>query len=82
MNAAADKKPASRSTARNAVKLVGESVTPGASLLLDGKVRLGIIHALAASAMGGFGVYLGLNSYTKSVTGKHLHQHIFRRASS
>lgn len=65
-------------TVGRAVKIASEAgVTPGASLILDGKYGLGIAHALGAgvakAVLGpvGFGL-VALNSYKKSVSGKHL----------
>jgi len=60
-----------------AVKLAGETIAPGASLLLDGKVGVGALHfvggALARMAFGPLGLLLvAANSYSTSVTGKSL----------
>jgi hypothetical protein len=65
----------------NGVKLVGESVLPGASLLLDGKVPSGLVHALvgfgARAAFGPIGLLVvAADSYSKSVTNKHLWVHV------
>jgi hypothetical protein len=59
------------------VKLAGETIAPGASLLLDGKVGMGALHfvggALARMAFGPLGLLLvAANSYSTSVTGKSL----------
>jgi hypothetical protein len=61
----------------NAVKLLGEAVLPGASLILDGNVVSGGAHllvgALAGAAFGPIGVVLAMaNSYARSTTGKGL----------
>ena len=69
--------PKSGSTTQNAVKLVGEAVVPGASLLMDGKILQGGAHFLAGAAakvfLGPIGVALVIaNSYAKSTTGKNL----------
>ena len=62
---------------QNAVKLIGESLVPGASLLMDGEILSGGAHlvvGLAAKALLG-PIGLGLvvaNSYAKSTTGKNL----------
>ena len=62
---------------QNAVKLIGESFVPGASLLLDGEILAGGAHlvvGLAAKALLG-PIGLGIvvaNSYAKSTTGKNL----------
>lgn len=60
-----------------ALKLAGETIAPGASLLLDGKVGAGALHfvggTIARMAFGPLGVLLiAANSYSKSVTGKSL----------
>lgn len=60
-----------------ALKLAGETIAPGASLLLDGKVGIGALHfvggTLARMAFGPLGVLVvAANSYSKSVTGKSL----------
>jgi hypothetical protein len=69
--------PKSSSTTQNAVKLVGEAVLPGASLLMDGKILQGGAHLLVGAAakafLGPIGVALVIaNSYAKSTTGKNL----------
>lgn len=65
----------------NAVKLAGECLAPGASLLLDGKIVEGSAHlviglwskaALGPAAMG----LVIANSYATSVTGKSLIKHL------
>lgn len=61
----------------NAVKLIGETVMPGASLLLDGNILSGGAHllvgAIARAALGPIGVVLVMaNSYSQSTTGKGL----------
>lgn len=64
-------------TVGNAVKLIGESFVPGASLLMDGKILAGGAHMLigawAKAALGPIGLALVIaNSYTTSSTGKSL----------
>ena len=64
----------------NGVKLIGESVLPGASLLLDGKFVNGALHTVAGLgarfALGPVGVVLVCaDSYSKSVTDKTLWDH-------
>ncbi|MBW8874175.1 MAG: hypothetical protein JF614_04370 [Acidobacteria bacterium] len=59
------------------LKLAGETVAPGASLLLDGEVASGVAHlvvgTLARMAFGPVGVLLvAADSYSKSVSGKSL----------
>lgn len=61
----------------NAVKLVGEMIVPGASLLIDGKILQGGAHAvvgsIARAALGPLGLLLvAANSYSTSSTGKSL----------
>jgi hypothetical protein len=63
--------------AENAVKLIGETLVPGASLLLDGNIVGGGVHlllgTLARAAFGPIGVALVIaNSYSQSSTGKGL----------
>ena len=61
----------------NAIKLVGEYLAPGASLLIDGKILPGTAHLVAGlllrTAIGplGYGLVIA-NSYSCSVTGKNL----------
>ncbi len=69
--------PKSGSILGNGLKIVGERVAPGASLILDGKVVPGILHLVAATlaraVLGPVGVLLvAANSYSTSVTGKNL----------
>lgn len=63
--------------AENAVKLIGETFVPGASLLLDGNIVGGGVHfllgTLAKAALGPLGVALVIaNSYSQSSTGRGL----------
>ena len=64
------------------VKLAAEAfVLPGSSLILDGKIVPGGAHAvgsvLAKWLVGPVGwVFLAANSYSKSVTDRHLHEHV------
>lgn len=65
----------------NGAKLFGETFIPGASLIMDGKVVNGAVHAVlglgARAALGpvGFAV-VAADSYSKSVTDKHLWDHV------
>jgi hypothetical protein len=64
----------------NGVKLVGEAIIPGASLMLDGKVVNGAAHAavgLAARIVIGPAalVLAAADSYSKSVSDKYLWDH-------
>jgi hypothetical protein len=69
--------PSQSTTATNAVKLAGEAILPGASLLMQGKVAHGGAHVLAGflakALLGPIGVVLVIaNSYSHSTTGKNL----------
>jgi len=62
---------------RNGLKLLGESILPGASLIMEGRIVAGgahtIVSTLARLALGPFGVALvAANAYSTSVTGKGL----------
>lgn len=63
----------------NGVKLIGETVMPGTSLLLDGDIKGGGLHAVVGLAakyyLGPLGWFLvALDSYSKSTSGRYLHQ--------
>jgi hypothetical protein len=65
----------------NGVKLVGETMLPGASLLLDGNLVNGAAHvavgAAAAAFVAPWAVLLVVaDSFSKSVSGKNLWDHI------
>lgn len=67
----------------NAVKLVGEAVLPGASLLMEGKILSGGAHAIvgtvARMALGPIGLVLvAANSFSNSSTGKGLLKHFVK----
>ena len=78
----------------NGVKLVGETLVPGASELIEGNVRSGIAHfliggvlmaALAPSfpllaVLAGLGVRL--NSYAHSVSGRNLIEAVWTEQSA
>lgn len=73
-------------TGTKAVKIVGETLAPGASLMLDGDMKGGTLHLaggiLARTAFGPLGwFYMAADSYSKSTTGKHFHQHFFGSAA-
>lgn len=64
-------------TTDNAVKLLGEVLVPGASLMMDGKILAGGLHTIlgtwAKMALGPAGLAIVIaNSYAKSTTGKNL----------
>jgi ethanolamine utilization microcompartment shell protein EutS len=66
----------------NGLKAIGEvTVAPGSSLIIDGDIKSGALHLvgglLAKWALGPIGVIVvATNSYSKSVTGKSLFQHL------
>ena len=65
----------------NGVKLVGETMLPGASLLMDGNVVNGAAHIAAGAAAAAFVAPWALvlviaNSFSKSASGKNLWQHV------
>jgi|SRR5207247_3882319 len=68
----------------NGAKLLGESFIPGASLLIDGAVPIGLLHTAlgfgARAMLGTFGplgmLVVAANSYSKSVTDRHLVEHL------
>ena len=70
-------------TVQNAVKLLGEVVVPGASLMMDGRIVEGGAHLLAGVAAGALLGPIGLavvvaNSYSRSTVGKHLFNHFVK----
>ena len=63
------------------IKILGETVVPGASLVLDGKILPGAAHLVgglvARWAFGPVGwLLVAANSYSKSVTGRSLTEHL------
>ena len=73
------------STLANGVKAVSEAyVVPGSSLIMDGDIKGGSLHlvgGLAAKAVLGplgWGLFAA-DSFSVSVSGKHLHQHFFEK---
>ena len=70
----------------NGVKLVGERFLPGTSLMMDGDIKGGLFHAalglVAGVALGPVGLFaVAANSYSRSVTGKGLIEHLAASAS-
>ena len=68
----------------NGLKLVGETIIPGASLLLDGKMGPAALHAAAGIAgriiLGPPGwILAAANSYSKSCTNKNLYEQFVKR---
>jgi len=69
--------PTEGAPVQNAIKLLGEAMLPGASLLMEGKILTGgahlIVGAIAKAALGPVGVALVVaNSFSLSSTGKSL----------
>jgi hypothetical protein len=65
----------------NGVKLVGERILPGSSLMMDGDIKGGLAHAaiglLARAAFGPVAWFaVAADSYSRSVTGKGLIGHL------
>jgi hypothetical protein len=65
----------------NGVKLVGERFLPGTSLMMDGDIKGGLAHAaLGLMARAAFGPVawfaVAADSYSRSVTGKGLIEHL------
>lgn len=63
------------------VKLIGETILPGASQLIDGNLASGGLHLIGGLAarwlFGPIGWFLvAANSYSKSVSQKNLHEHL------
>ena len=89
-SANAPAEPESATVFANGAKLIGESFVPGASLLLDGAVPTGLAHTAAGfgarAMLGAFGplgvVLVAANSYSKSVTDRHLFEHLTGVAQS
>lgn len=80
--------PVSNEAMNNGMKLIGEAaVMPGASLLLDGKIGEGVLHAVLGTAarllLGPPGwILIAANSYSRSVSGKGLYEHFIRSSGS
>jgi hypothetical protein len=86
-NAAARKADATATTVApgtllvNGVKAVADlGVLPGASLLAEGDIKSGTLHAvgglLAGALLGPIGWFaVGADSFSLSTTGKHIYQH-------
>ncbi len=72
----------------NGVKVLTESlILPGSSLIMDGDIKNGTLHALAGlvsrALLGPLGWFaFAANSYSNSVTGKHVYQHFFESKSA
>src|SRR5690348_2636701 len=66
----------------NGALLRADRALPGASLLAEGEVKSAALHIISSLADGAvFGplgsLAGGADSYSRSVTGKHLHEHYF-----
>jgi Family of unknown function (DUF6072) len=64
----------------NTIKLVGEIIVPGASLLVDGNIKYGVGHLVVGLVAGALLGPLGLavvnvNSFAQSVSDKNLFDH-------
>jgi hypothetical protein len=71
----------------NGVKLVGETFLPGTSLMIDGDIKSGLAHAaiglLARAALGPVAWFaVAADSYSRSVTGKGLIDHLSSGSSA
>ena len=71
----------------NGVKLGGERILPGSSLMMDGDIKGGLAHAavglLARAAFGPVAWFaVAADSYSRSVTGKGLIGHLASAVSS
>ncbi len=80
--------PSEKTPLTNGVKVLAEAaVLPGFSLLMDGEVKTGAIHAVAGLAARvligpiGWGL-VAANSFSNSVSNKHLHQHFLPAESA
>ena len=69
----------------NGVKAAGEAiVVPGASLLLDGNIKGSATHIVGAyvarALLGPIGwAYIAADSFSVSVSGKNLHEHLLSK---
>jgi hypothetical protein len=75
------REPASDVVIGRGIKILGETLVPGASLVLDGKILPGAVHLVgglvARWALGPVGwLLVAANSYSKSVTGRNLPEHL------
>jgi Family of unknown function (DUF6072) len=75
------REPSSDVVIGRGLKILGETMVPGASLVLDGKILPGAAHLVgglvARWAFGPVGwLLIAANSYSKSVTGRSLPEHL------
>ncbi|HKV08279.1 MAG TPA: DUF6072 family protein [Thermoanaerobaculia bacterium] len=75
------REPSGGVVAGRGIKILGETVVPGASLVLDGEILPGAAHLVgglvARWAFGPVGwLLVAANSYSKSVTGRSLVEHL------
>lgn len=73
----------SMTTISNGVKLAGEALLPGASLLMDGNFKGGAAHAVigvgARAIFGPFAaVIVAADSFSRSVSNRYLWEHLPR----
>jgi hypothetical protein len=66
---------------KNTLQFASEFVVPGGSNFINGDLKQGAIHLVAAVAAGAFlgplGVILvGANSFTKATTGHHVYEYL------
>ncbi len=79
---AAAEEPSGSTIVSRGVKIAGEAfVVPGSSLILDGNLVAGGLHMAGGIAarvlLGPVGWFaVAANSYSKSVTGKHVTEHV------
>ena len=72
----------------NGVKAAAEAfLLPGSSLIADGNINQGALHVAGGIAakmiLGPIAMLaVGANSYSKSVTGLHLHEHFMNKKST
>jgi Family of unknown function (DUF6072) len=75
------REPSSNVVIGRSIKILGETMAPGVSLVLDGEILPGAAHLVgglvARWALGPVGWFLvAANSYSKSVTGRSLTEHL------
>lgn len=71
----------SMTTISNGMKLAGEALLPGASLLMDGNFKSGAVHAIvgvgARAILGPFAaVVVAADSFSRSVADRHLWEYL------
>lgn len=71
----------------NGLKGVAEVILPGSSLYMEGDIKNGTFHTVGGVVgrilLGPVGWFAAAaNSYSNSVTGKHVHEHFIKPKSS